>query len=143
MKDQCGTGSGSQKNEKDCTLVHHSHSNVCRPSLENSVERHCRRLNLAQNVVLCAILPVWRTTPITILQSEAEIPPIHHMLDYLRLFVSLRLHQLQPKHPLRLQSNDKTQGKSPTCFERVAKLYKPKVVILIREQLHSRKKLTC
>ncbi len=96
-------------------------------TIQNGVEKHCKRLNLTQNVALRAILPFWGTTPVAILQSEAVIPPIHHILNYLCPFASLRSYRLELKHLLHPRSKDKPQGKSPTRLERLAKLCKPEV----------------
>ena len=96
-------------------------------TIQNGVERHCKKLSLAQNIALRAILPVWRTTPVAVLQLEAGIPPIHHTLNHLCLLASLRLHRLEPKHPLRLRTKDEIHGRSPTRLERLAKLCEPKI----------------
>ena len=96
-------------------------------TIRNGVERHCKKLDLAQNIALRAILPVWRTTPVAILQLEAGIPPIHHTLNHLCLLASFRLHRLEPKHSLRLRAKDKIHGRGPTRPERLAKLCKPKI----------------
>lgn len=90
--------------------------------IKNGVERHCKKLDFAQHVALHAILPVWRTTPFAILQLEAGIPPIHHTLDHLCLLASLRLHRVEPKHPLRVRTKDQIHGRRPARLERLARL---------------------
>ena len=96
-------------------------------TIQNGVEKHCKKLDLAQNITLRAILPVGRTTPVAVLQFEAGVPPIYHTLNHLCLLASLCLHWLESKHSLRLQTKDKTHDRSPTCLERLAKLCKPKI----------------
>ena len=64
-------------------------------AIRNGVE-HLNRLNKVQNIALCTILPVWRTTPITIMQREAATPLIEHNLDHLCKLASVRLHKLEP-----------------------------------------------
>lgn len=53
-----------------------------------------------------AILPVWRTTPAPALYREAGLPPAQAWLDYISRRHALRLHRLDPAHPLtvRLQA---------------------------------------
>ena len=69
--------------------------------IKNGMERHCRKLDKSQNVALRAILPVWKTTPVKILQREAATPPIYHTLEYLCELAALGIHRLETKHPLR------------------------------------------
>ena len=45
------------------------------------MEELCAKLDKVQNVVLCAVLLVWKTIPISILQKEAGTPPVYHTLD--------------------------------------------------------------
>lgn len=73
-------------------------------TIRNGVEGQLYRLDKVQNTALRTILPVWRTTPIRIMQREAATPPIEHTLDYLCELASLRLHKLEPRHPLRLRT---------------------------------------
>lgn len=47
----------------------------------NSVEGQLTRLDKVQNIALRTILPVWRTTPIQIMQREAATALIEHTLD--------------------------------------------------------------
>ena len=96
-------------------------------TIKNGVARQCKKLDVAQNIALRAILPVWHITPVAVLQLEADIPPIHHTLNHLCLLASLCLHWLEPKHPLRLRTKDEIHGRSPTCLERLAMLCKPKI----------------
>lgn len=57
-------------------------------TIQNGVERHCKKLDLTQNIALCVILPFWHTTPIAILQLKAGIPHINHILNHLCLLAS-------------------------------------------------------
>lgn len=41
------------------------------------MEGICSKLDKAQNIALRGILPVWKTTPTTILHREAATPPVH------------------------------------------------------------------
>lgn len=65
-------------------------------TIRNGVEGQLCRLEKVQNTALRTILPVWRTTPIRIMQREAATPPIEHTLNYLCELASLRLHKLNP-----------------------------------------------
>lgn len=65
-------------------------------TIRNGVEGQLYRLDKVQNTALRTILPVWRTTPIRIMQREAATPSIEHTLDYLCELASLRLHKLEP-----------------------------------------------
>ena len=47
-----------------------------------------------------AILPVWRTTPRSVLRREAAIPPARVLLDHLSASAMLRLHRVDSYHPL-------------------------------------------
>ncbi len=60
------------------------------------MENNCQKLDKAQNVALRAILPVWKTTPIAVLQRKAATPSIHYTYDYLCELAALRLHKLEP-----------------------------------------------
>lgn len=58
-------------------------------------------------------LPVWRTTPIRIMQQE-------HTSDYLCELAALRLHKLKPQYPLRLRTKKAYDSNKPTCLEELA-----------------------
>ncbi|PNP56431.1 hypothetical protein FNYG_15350 [Fusarium nygamai] len=57
-------------------------------------------MSKALNQAMRAILPVWKTTPTTILHRESGIPPIDQLLDARRLRFSARLKSLDESHPL-------------------------------------------
>lgn len=59
-------------------------------------------------------------SPILLIQREAATPPIEHSLNYLCELASLRLHRLEPKHPLRLRTWNASASNSPTRLERMA-----------------------
>ena len=91
-------------------------------TIQNDVEGQLTRLVKVQNITLRTILPVWRTTSIQIMQREAATAPIEHTLDHLCEFASLRLHKLQPRHPLRLRTKKAHTSSKPTRLERMAKI---------------------
>jgi hypothetical protein len=59
-----------------------------------------QRMTKAMNQAMRAILPVWKTTPITILHRESGIPPVDQLLEARRLRFSARLKSLDDTHPL-------------------------------------------
>ena len=91
----------------------------------NRVDGHLKKLDKAQNVALRAILPVWKTTPIKIMQKEAATPPIEHTLNYLFELASLRLHKLEPRHPIRLITKNAHSTTDPIQLERIARTCSP------------------
>lgn len=91
-------------------------------TIRNGVEGQLTRLDKVRNILLRTILPVWRTTPIQIMQREAAIAPIEHTLDHLCELASLRLHKLEPRHPLRLRTRKAHASSKPTRLERMAKI---------------------
>lgn len=73
--------------------------------VSNRVEGH---LNFIRKVVLAcarAILPVYRTTPIPILYKESGLLPPDIELNKRSRKAILRIHQLDPRHPLRKRIN--------------------------------------
>ena len=68
--------------------------------IQNGIDGHCRKLEKSENVAIRAILPVWKTTPIKILQREAATSPIYHSLDYLCELAGIKMHRLESKYPL-------------------------------------------
>lgn len=88
--------------------------------IQNGVDGHCRKLDKSQNVALCTIIPVWKTTPVKILQREVATPPIHHSLDYLCELSGIRMHRLESKHPLRRKTKNAYTSSRPTRLERIA-----------------------
>ena len=89
--------------------------------IRNGVEGHLSRLNKVQNIALRTILPVWWTTPITIMQREAATPPIEHTLDHLCKLAAIQLHKLEPRHPLRLRTKNAQTKARFTRLEKLAK----------------------
>lgn len=65
---------------------------------------------------------IFFTTPIKVMQREAATPPIEHTLSYLRELASLRLHKLEPSHPLRRRTKKARISTQPTRLEQLAKL---------------------
>ncbi|KAH7471133.1 hypothetical protein FOMA001_g13258 [Fusarium oxysporum f. sp. matthiolae] len=68
--------------------------------LPSSNQHLLQRMSKAMNQAMRAILPVWKTTPATILHRESGIPPIDQLLDARRLRFSARLKSLDESHPL-------------------------------------------
>ncbi|KAL9561280.1 hypothetical protein ACKAV7_014635 [Fusarium commune] len=68
--------------------------------LPSSNQHLLQRMSKAMNQAMRAILPVWKTTPTTILHRESGIPPIDQLLDARRLRFSARLKSLDESHPL-------------------------------------------
>ena len=56
------------------------------------------------------------------MQREAATPLIEHALNYLCELASLRLHKLEPRHPLRLRTKKACNSLHPTCLEKLAQL---------------------
>ncbi|OHW96943.1 endonuclease reverse transcriptase [Colletotrichum incanum] len=54
-----------------------------------------------------AALPVYKTTPVPILQREAALPPAEVMLDAKLHKASVRIHRLDERHPLRMRLRDR------------------------------------
>lgn len=89
-------------------------------TVQNSMEGLCTKLDKVQNIALRAVLPVWKTIPISILQKEAGTPPVHHTLDYLCKLAAIRLHRLEPRHPLRIKTRHASASPNPSRLERIA-----------------------
>lgn len=60
-----------------------------------------KKMDVVQNIALRSALPVFRTTPIPLLQCAAGIPPIALTLDDLNRRFAIRLSRLDPDHPLK------------------------------------------
>ncbi|RKK08454.1 hypothetical protein BFJ69_g17597 [Fusarium oxysporum] len=67
-----------------------------------------------------AILPVWKTTPITVLHRESGIPPVDQLLDARRLRFSARLKSLDEAHPLAIRTRPPRQ---PTYHDLIKRRY--------------------
>lgn len=89
--------------------------------VQNRIQGLCEKLDKAQNIALKAILPAWKTTTTKILQREAATPPIRHTMNHLCELASLRLHKLEPKHPLRMRTKRAFAALNPTRLERLAR----------------------
>lgn len=66
------------------------------------METKCSKLDKAQIIALCAILPVWKITIVTIIKKEAATFFIYHILDSLCELATLYLHKLEPFNPLQI-----------------------------------------
>ncbi len=100
-------------------------TNKNRKTIRNEVDGHLKKLDEAQNVALRSILPVWKTTPIKIMQKEAATLLIEHTLNYLYELESPPLHRLEPRHPIWLRTKNAHGTKDPTRLERIARTYSP------------------
>ena len=60
----------------------------------------CRKLQLLQNTATRRILGAFRTTPTTLLDLEAALPPAQIRLTYAQRRYALRLLRLPPSHPV-------------------------------------------
>nr|CEG03720.1 unnamed protein product [Fusarium acuminatum CS5907] len=67
------------------------------------------RMNKALNQSMKAILPVWKTTPITALHRESGIPSVDQLLEARRLRFSTRLKSLDEAHPLASRTHPPSQ----------------------------------
>ena len=94
-------------------------------TIRNGVEGQLNRLDKVENIVLRSILPVWRTTPIQIIQRKAATTPVEHTLNHLCELASLRLHKLEPRHLLRLRTKKAHTSSKPTHLERLASICPP------------------
>ncbi|XP_044724448.1 endonuclease-reverse transcriptase domain-containing protein [Hirsutella rhossiliensis] len=59
-----------------------------------------RRMDKSLNTAMRAILPVWKTTPLSARHREAGIPPVSHLLQACRTRFAARLKSLDEAHPL-------------------------------------------
>ncbi|KZL65521.1 endonuclease reverse, partial [Colletotrichum incanum] len=73
----------------------------------NGVNGLFRQLNTTQAKAIRAALPVYKTTPVPILQREAALPPAEVMLDAKLHQASARIHRLDERHPLRTRLRDR------------------------------------
>ncbi len=89
-------------------------------TIQNGFNRHLKKLDKAQNLAPCAVLPAWKTTPTKFLQKEAATPPIEQNFNYLFKLASIRLHRLELRHPLRLRTKKANTTLSLTRLERIA-----------------------
>ncbi len=89
-------------------------------TIQNGVEGLCTTLDKIQNIALLAVLPIWKTIPISIWQKKAGTPPVHHTLDYLCKMAAIRLYRLEPRHPLRIKTRNASTSPNILCLERIA-----------------------
>ncbi|KZL81234.1 endonuclease reverse, partial [Colletotrichum incanum] len=73
----------------------------------NGVNGLLRQLDTTQAKAIRAALPVYKTTPVPILQREAALPPAEVMLDAKLHKASVRIHRLDERHPLRMRLRDR------------------------------------
>lgn len=97
----------------------HTQTNKQKQTIQNNMEGNFQKLEKAQNTTLCAIFPIWKTTPTAILQREAATPPIHYTFDYLYKLAALRMHKLEAQHPLRIITKAAYSSTSPSRLERL------------------------
>ncbi|OBS20651.1 hypothetical protein FPOA_06995 [Fusarium poae] len=79
-----------------------------------------QRMNKALNQSMRAILPVWKTTPITVLHRESGIPPVEQLLEARRLRFAARLKSLDDTHPLAKRT---TPPRQPTYHDLIKRRY--------------------
>ena len=94
------------------------------------MKSNCKKLDKAQNVTLCAIFPVWRTTPTIVLQKEVATPFIYHMLDYLCELAALYLYKLKVQHYFCIQTKQAHTIANPSRLERLARICLNKIEYL-------------
>ncbi|CCF35795.1 reverse transcriptase [Colletotrichum higginsianum] len=73
----------------------------------NGVNGLLNQLDITQAKAIRAALPVYRTTPVSILQREAALPPAEVMLDAKLHKASVRIHRLDDRHPLRTRLGER------------------------------------
>ena len=59
-----------------------------------------RRMDKSLHTALRAVLPIWKTTPLSARHREAGIPPVSQLLESCRLRFAARLRSLDKAHPL-------------------------------------------
>ncbi|RKK75713.1 hypothetical protein BFJ68_g18084 [Fusarium oxysporum] len=91
-----------------------------------------QRMNKALHQSMRAILPVWKTTPITILHRESGIPPVDQLLEARRLRSSARLKSLDEAHPLAKRTAPLTQ---PTYHNLIKRRYQTQTESAFRTRL--------
>lgn len=84
----------------------HMQINKNNKTIRNRINSYLKKLDNVQNDAFHAILLVWKTTPVKIMQKEAVTPPIRYTFDYLCELVLLRLHRLELQHPVRLRTKN-------------------------------------
>ncbi|KAG7414932.1 hypothetical protein Forpi1262_v016815 [Fusarium oxysporum f. sp. raphani] len=89
-------------------------------------------MSKAMNQAMRAILPVWETTPTTILHRESGIPPIDQLLDARRLRFSARLKSLDESHPLASRTR---QPRQHTYHDLIKQRYQVQIESSFRTRL--------
>lgn len=79
-------------------------------------------MNKALNQSMRAILPYWKTSPITSLHRESGIPPIDLLLEARQLRFAARLKSLDKAHPL---VNRTTPPPPPIIRKEIKRKYQP------------------
>ncbi|KAM5526815.1 hypothetical protein FOXYSP1_20804 [Fusarium oxysporum f. sp. phaseoli] len=82
-----------------------------------------------------AILPVWKTTPIAILQRESGIPPVDQLLEARRLRFSARLKSLDEAHPLAGRTRPPRRPHQPTYHNLIKRRYQIQTESVFRTRL--------
>ncbi|KAF4460560.1 reverse transcriptase [Fusarium albosuccineum] len=100
--------------------------------LPSSNQHLIQRMTKAMNQAMRAILPVWKTTPITILHRESGIPPVDQLLEARRLRFSARLKSLDEAHLLASRTRPPTQ---PTYFDLIKRKYQVQIESGFRTRL--------
>ncbi len=90
-------------------------------TIQNGMESNCKKLDKAQNKALRGILPVWRITPIVMLQRETATRPLHHTLDYLCEIAALHLNSPEVQNPLRIRTKQANTTANPSRLEKLAR----------------------
>ncbi|KAF5262424.1 hypothetical protein FOXYS1_6847 [Fusarium oxysporum] len=100
--------------------------------LPSSNQHLVQRMTKAMNQAMRAILPVWKTTPITALHRESGIPPVDQLLEARRLRFSARLKSLDDTHPLARRTPPPRQ---PTYHDLIKRRYQVQVESGFRTRL--------
>jgi hypothetical protein len=90
-------------------------------TISNRVLILVRKLDIVQNKAMRVALPVYRTTPVAVLQREASIPPAEICLNSKLQTLAFRVHRLDKKHPLRRRLEK--QGKEDTRLARACAVF--------------------
>lgn len=79
----------------------------------NRVEGHLKKLTKVVLAGARAVLPAFRTTPISVLHRESGFPPPDIELDQIALLAAVRLRRLDPYHPLRKRAEQIARNGRP------------------------------
>ncbi|PNP58253.1 hypothetical protein FNYG_15131 [Fusarium nygamai] len=100
--------------------------------LPSSNQHLLQMITKAMNQAMRAIVPVWKTTPITILHRESGIPPVDQLLEARRLRFSARLKSLDDTHPLVRRTAPPRQ---PTYHDLIKRRYQAQAESSFRTRL--------